>query len=162
MIKDRKIKFRINGETREILVRPNDLLLNVIRGDLNLTGTKYGCGSGDCGACTVLVDGKPKLSCITLAIAVDGREITTIEGVGKGGLDPIQEAFVDQGAIQCGYCNPGMILSAKALLDENLNPTEEEVRRAIEGNLCRCTGYVKQVRAILSAAEKMRKQKGEV
>lgn len=162
MIKDRKIKFRINGETREILVRPNDLLLNVIRGNLNLTGTKYGCGSGDCGACTVLVDGKPKLSCLTLAIAVDGREITTIEGVGEGGLDPIQEAFVDQGAIQCGYCIPGMILSAKALLDKNLNPTEEEVRRAIEGNLCRCTGYTKQVEAILSAAEKMRKGKGEV
>lgn len=162
MIKNRKIKFRVNGETREIHVRPNELLLNVIRKDLNLTGTKYGCGAGECGACTVLIDGKPKLSCLTLAIAVDGREITTIEGVGKGGLDPIQEAFIEQGAIQCGYCIPGMILSAKALLDENLNPTEEEVRRTIDGNLCRCTGYVKQVRAILSAAEKMRKEKVEV
>jgi carbon-monoxide dehydrogenase small subunit len=128
----------------------------LIREDLELTGTKEGCGLGECGTCTVLLDGKPIKSCITLAVQANGREVTTIEGLEKsdGTLHPLQQAFIDHGAIQCGFCTPGMILSGKALLDENPRPTELEVRQAIAGNLCRCTGYQKIVEAILSVASK--------
>lgn len=153
----REIEFTINGRKRKVFVKPKDLLFNVIRDELGLKGTKYGCGTGECGACTVLLDGKPVLSCLTLAVAVNGREITTIEGIGTDeNLHPIQQAFIDAGAIQCGYCTPGMIISAKALLDRNQNPTEGEIRRAIKGNLCRCTGYVKIIAAIQLAAKRMR------
>ncbi|MGC8817304.1 MAG: (2Fe-2S)-binding protein [Candidatus Hadarchaeum sp.] len=156
----REIEFTINGRKRKLTVRPKDLLLNVIRDELGLKGTKYGCGTGECGACTVLLDGKPILSCLTLAVAVNGRDITTIEGIGTDeNLHPIQQAFIDAGAIQCGYCTPGMIISAKALLDRNPNPSEEEIRQAIKGNLCRCTGYVKIIEAIKLAAERMRGEK---
>ena len=129
----------------------------MIRDDLGLMGTKYGCGTGECGACTVLVDEKPVLSCLTLAVTVDKKNITTIEGIGANGdLHPLQQAFVDTGAVQCGYCTPGMILSAKALLDRNPNPTEDEIKCAIKGNLCRCTGYVKIIESIQLAAKRMR------
>jgi carbon-monoxide dehydrogenase small subunit len=152
------IKLKVNGEVREVYVEPNRTLLEVLREDLNLTGAKYGCGTGECGACTVLVDGKAVLSCLTLAVTVQGKSILTIEGLARGSLlHPIQEAFVEEGAVDCGFCTPGMILSAKALLDENPNPTELDVREAISGNLCRCSGYVKPVKAILSATTKMKK-----
>ncbi|MFC1938336.1 (2Fe-2S)-binding protein, partial [Chloroflexota bacterium] len=128
---------------------------------LGLTGTKYGCGTGECGACTILVDGKPIPSCLTLAIATEGKRIITIEGIAKGGkLHPIQEEFVKYGAIQCGYCTPGFVLMAKALLDQNPNPTNEQIRHYIIGNLCRCTGYVKLVEAIAAAAQRLRKNPG--
>jgi len=152
----KEIEFTINGKHRKIIVNPNELLLNVIREDLGLTGTKYGCGTGECGACTVLVGGEPVLSCLTLAVTVDKKEVTTIEGIGTyENPHPLQQTFVEAGAIQCGYCTPGMILSAKALLDKNPNPTEDEIKRAIEGNLCRCTGYVKIIEAIKLAAKRM-------
>ncbi|HID65261.1 MAG TPA: (2Fe-2S)-binding protein, partial [Anaerolineae bacterium] len=129
-------------------------LLEVLREELNLTGTKEGCGEGACGMCTVLLDGEPVRSCLTLAVEVQGREITTIEGLAPvGELHPIQRAFVEYGAIQCGFCTPGMILTTKALLDENPSPTEQEARQAISGNVCRCTGYAKIVEAMLKAAE---------
>jgi carbon-monoxide dehydrogenase small subunit len=152
----KEIEFTINGKHRKIIVNPNELLLNVIREDLGLTGTKYGCGTGECGACTVLVGGEPVLSCLTLAVTVDKKEVTTIEGIGTDeNPHPLQQTFVEAGAIQCGYCTPGMILSAKALLDKNPNPTEDEIKRAIEGNLCRCTGYVKIIEAIKLSAKRM-------
>ncbi len=152
----KEIEFTINGERRKLVVKPNDLLLNVIREDLGLTGTKYGCGTGECGACTVLVDGEPVLSCLTLAVAADKKPITTIEGIETNeNPHPLQLAFVETGAVQCGFCTPGMILSAKALLDKNPNPTEEEIKQGIAGNLCRCTGYVKIIEAIKLAAERM-------
>ena len=145
------IQLNVNREIYDVYVEPRRRLIDVIRDDIGLTGTKEGCGSGDCGACTVLIDGKPVNSCLVLAIDAKGKSIVTIEGLSNGGkLHPVQEAFIKYGAIQCGYCTPGMILSAKALLDENPNPAEEEVREAIAGNLCRCTGYVKIVKAILS------------
>jgi len=147
------IELKINGETREVVAEPRTTLLHVLREDLGLTGTKEGCNAGDCGACTVLIDRKPVASCLTLAIEAQGKEILTIEGLDKNGrLHPLQQAFIDHYAVQCGFCTPGMILSAKALLDRNPHPTEEEVREAISGNLCRCTGYVKIVEAILAAA----------
>ncbi|MGD9817417.1 MAG: (2Fe-2S)-binding protein [Desulfomonilaceae bacterium] len=149
------IKLTINGESVEAAVEPNRTLLQFLREDLGLTGTKHGCGLGDCGACTVIMEGRAVNSCLVLAIQAHGKEITTIEGLAEGGiLDPIQQAFVDKGAIQCGFCTPGMILSAKALLDRNPKPTEMEIRTAISGNLCRCTGYQKIVEAIESASEK--------
>jgi carbon-monoxide dehydrogenase small subunit len=151
----RQIRLRVNGEEVEGWVEPKRTLLDFIRDDLNLTGTKKGCDLGNCGACTVLVDGRPINSCLMLAVEAEGSEVLTIEGLAEGTkLDPIQEAFIRQGAIQCGYCTPGMILSAKALLDENPRPTEREVRIAISGNLCRCTGYKKIVEAILSLSQK--------
>lgn len=135
---------------------PNDLLLNVLREDLVLTGTKYGCGMGECGACTVLVDGEPVLSCLTLAVTVEGKEVTTIEGLARDGrLHPLQESFLEHGAVQCGYCTPGMILAAKALLDRNPHPTEEEVRDYLRGNLCRCTGYSAIVKAVMECAHRV-------
>jgi len=147
------VTLRVNGETYELSIDVRRTLLEVLRDDLNLTGTKEGCGTGDCGACTVLVDGVPITSCLTLAIEAQGREITTIEGLAKDGQPhPIQRAFIEHGAIQCGFCTPGMIISAKALLDKNPRPTEAEVREAISGNYCRCTGYTKIVEAILTAS----------
>lgn len=145
----RKINFTINGMAQEVEVSPTMRLLDVIRDVLGLTGTKEGCGEGECGACTVLIDGNPVDSCLVLVGQVQGRAITTIEGLNNGQeLHPLQRAFIEAGAIQCGYCTPGMILSAKALLDRNPNPSEEEIRRSMSGNLCRCTGYKKIVEAI--------------
>jgi len=144
----------VNGEQVEAAVEPNKTLVQFLREDLGLTGTKHGCGLGDCGACTVIMDGKPVNSCLVLAVQAHGREVLTIEGLAENGkLHPIQQAFVDKGAIQCGFCTPGMILSAKALLAENPQPTEQEIRTAISGNLCRCTGYQKIVEAIQEAAK---------
>ena len=151
-----KVHLKVNGLAYETEIEPRRTLLELIREDLELMGTKEGCGLGECGTCTVLLDGKPIKSCITLAVQANGREVTTIEGLEKsdGALHPLQQAFIDHGAIQCGFCTPGMILSGKALLDENPRPTELEVRQAIAGNLCRCTGYQKIVEAILSVASK--------
>ena len=148
------VKFIVNGRPYEIILESHVTLLEVLRDQLGLTGTKYCCGTGSCGACTVLVDGKPILSCLTLAATVKDKNILTIEGLAEGDtLHPIQRAFIDYGAMQCGFCSPGMILSAKALLDENPNPTGEEIKEALAGNLCRCTGYVKIIDAVLAAAE---------
>ena len=150
-----KIQLNVNGFRYEGEVEPRRTLLEFLREDLELTGTKEACGLGECGACTVLLDGKPIKSCITLAVQANGREVTTIEGLEEpdGTLHPMQQAFIDHGAIQCGFCTPGMVLTAKAFLDENPRPTEIDVRRAISGNLCRCTGYQKIVEAILATAE---------
>ena len=149
------LKLHVNGEEVEVLTEIHKTLLEVLREDLGLTGTKRGCDLGTCGACTVLIDGKPYLSCLTLAADVQGRKIMTIEGLSSDGeLHPLQKAFVEKGAIQCGFCTPGMILTAKTFLDEHPDPSEGEVKKAISGNLCRCTGYVKIVEAILSVAEK--------
>jgi carbon-monoxide dehydrogenase small subunit len=147
------IHLKVNGFLYQAEVEPRRTLLELIREDFGLTGTKEGCSFGECGTCTVILDGKPIKSCITLAVQANSREVTTIEGLENpdGTLHPIQQAFIDHGAVQCGFCTPGMILSAKALLDENRSPTELEVREAISGNLCRCTGYQKIVSAILSA-----------
>lgn len=148
------ITLNVNGDARTVLVKGNAILTNVLRDELDLTGTKKGCELGDCGSCTVLLDGKPIDSCLMLAVEADGREITTIEGVAANGkLDAIQESMINHAAVQCGYCTPGMVLSAKALLTRNPHPTEPEVREAIAGNLCRCTGYVHIVEAVLAAAE---------
>lgn len=160
----RDITLIVNGEKRSLKVFPNELLLNVIREDLQLTGTKYGCGVGECGACTVLVDGVPVLSCLTLAVAVNGSEITTIEGVAEpdGSLHPVQEAFLKYSAFQCGFCTPGMVLMGKALCDENPGLTglaESDVKEYFKGNLCRCTGYTSILRAIMSCAKKRHKTK---
>lgn len=147
------IKLKVNSDIFEVAVPFNYTLLDVLRGPLNLTGTKRGCDKGSCGACTVLMDGKPVSSCLVLAFDAQGKDIVTIEGLSVGEqLHPLQSAFIEHGAIQCGYCTPGMILSAKALLDENPHPTEEEVKKALEGNLCRCTGYKQIVEAILSVS----------
>jgi carbon-monoxide dehydrogenase small subunit len=153
-IAEREIELRVNGTSHRIQIEPHRTLLEVLRERLHLTGTKEGCGLGDCGSCTVLIDGKPVLSCITLASEVEGKEILTIEALASGeSLDPLQEAFINHGAVQCGFCTPGMIMTAKALLAEKKNPTEQEIRKAIAGNLCRCTGYVKIVEAIKSVVE---------
>lgn len=152
----RIIRLKINGDDAEAAVRDNETLLDFLRDDLGLTGTKKGCEQGECGACTVQLDDLPVNSCSTLAVECGGHEITTIEGVAKGGkLHPIQQEFIDKWALQCGYCTPGMIISAKCLLEHNPHPTELEIREAIEGNLCRCTGYAKIVEAIQAAAEDM-------
>ena len=150
--------FKVNGRLYEVIIEPHMLLIDVLRDKLGLTGVKYACGTGDCGACTVLVDGKPILSCLTLAVTAKNKNILTIEGLAQGNtLHPIQQAFIDHGAVQCGFCTPGMILTTKALLDENPTPTREDVKAALDGNLCRCTGYVKIVDAVLDAAERIRK-----
>ena len=150
--------FTVNGKPYEVVIEPHMTLLEVLRDHLELTGTKHGCGIGQCGACTVIVDGKPTLSCLTLAVTVKDKDIQTIEGLSEENiLHPIQEAFIDHGAIQCGFCTPGMIMSAKALLDKNPNPTKEEINAALAGNLCRCTGYVKIAEAVSIAAETMGK-----
>ena len=153
-----QLVMTVNGETVEVAVEPAAMLLDVLRDELGLTGAKEACGRGECGACTVLLDGKAVTSCITPAMKAMNKEVWTIEGLGiPGKLHPIQEAFIEYGAVQCGFCTSGMIMSSKALLDENPEPTETEVRVGLSGNLCRCTGYVKIVEAVLAAAEKMRK-----
>lgn len=151
----KRVKLTVNRKTCELFVQPWRTLLEVIREELKLTGTKEGCGLGDCGACTVIMDGMAVNSCLVLAVEADGKEITTIEGLADGDkLHPIQEAFIGHGGVQCGFCTSGMIMSAKALLDENPDPTEEEIRRGIAGNLCRCTGYTKIIESIKVAAQK--------
>ena len=150
--------FIVNGRTYEVILEPRMLLIDVLRDKLGLMGTKYACGTGDCGACTVLIDGKPVLSCLTLAVTAKDRNILTIEGLAeRHTLHPLQQAFIDNGAVQCGFCTPGMILNAKFLLDENPDPSAEEIKIALAGNLCRCTGYVKIIDAVLDAAETMKK-----
>jgi carbon-monoxide dehydrogenase small subunit len=139
----------LNGEQVTVQVKPSATLVEVLREQLELTGTKVACGEGECGACTVLLDGQPTSSCLLPALKAQGRDVVTVEGLASlGELHPLQKAFVEHGAVQCGYCTPGMLMSAKALLDRNPNPTEEEIRLAISGNLCRCTGYAKIVEAI--------------
>ncbi len=148
------LRLHVNGETYELEVKPQRTLLEVLRNELELTGTNEGCATGDCGACTVLLDGVPVTSCLVFALDAHERQITTIEGLGTTeALHPLQRAFVERGAIQCGYCTPGLIMSAYALLQQNPQPTEAEVRHFIAGNLCRCTGYTKVVEAVLAAAE---------
>jgi len=149
------IQLNVNENAYDVIVTPRDVLVDVLRKQLGFTGTKKGCGHGDCGTCTVLIDEKPILSCLTLAIACQGKKIVTIEGLEKHGtLDPLQQAFVEEGAVQCGFCTPGMIMSARALLNRNPHPERNEIKRAIAGNLCRCTGYVKIVEAIEAVANK--------
>lgn len=153
----RTVRVRVNGEVCEWSVAANDLLLNQLRDQEGLTGTKYGCGIGECGACTVLMDGEAVLACMILAVDANGRRVDTIEGLAEGSEPhPIQQAYLDEGAVQCGYCTPGFIMSTKALLDENPAPTEAEIREYLNGNLCRCTGYVNIVKAVQRAAEAMR------
>ena len=150
----RKIVLTVNGEVYEVEVEPWWTLLEVLREKLFLTGAKRGCGQGDCGSCTVLLDGQARLACLTLAVAAQGKEILTIEGLAKGEeLHPVQRAFVEHGAVQCGFCTPGMVMAAKALLDRNPTPTEEDVREGLSGNLCRCTGYTKIIEAVLASSE---------
>ena len=156
MEKKYKVTLKVNGIERESYVKPGDTLMDLIRNELGITGTKTACDRGDCGACTVIMNGMSVKSCITPALQADGAEITTVEGLSTDGkLHPLQEEFIDLAAIQCGYCTPGLLMTAKALLDENSNPTEEEVREGIAGNICRCTGYAKPVKAILSAAKRL-------
>lgn len=152
----RVIVLNVNNQEYEVLVKPQQTLLEVLRETVGLTGTKSGCNEGSCGACTVLVDNKPTLACSTLAIAAEGKEIMTIEGLAgeDGKLHPIQQSFVEVGAVQCGFCTPGMVLSAKSLLDRNSKPNEEEIKEALGGNLCRCTGYAKIIKAVQVAAVK--------
>ena len=143
------LELTVNGEVHEVAVKPNDTLLEVVREKLGLIGTKEACGVGECGACTVLMEGRPVLSCLTLALDATEQEVTTIEGLSPGeDLDPIQESFIRYGAVQCGFCTPGMILTVKELLDRDKNPGEAQIRDTISGNLCRCTGYTKIVEAV--------------
>jgi len=154
------VEFTLNGQKKQILVFSNDLLINILRDELYLTGTKYGCGIGECGACTVFINDEPVLSCLTLAASVNGKEITTIEGLARGNeLHPMQIAFLKNAAVQCGFCTPGMILTAIALLKENPNPTEEEIKEYMRGNICRCTGYVQIIKAIKACASEQNKIK---
>jgi aerobic-type carbon monoxide dehydrogenase small subunit (CoxS/CutS family) len=150
------LRMNVNGESRELLVPVHKTLLEVLREDMQLTGTKHGCELGECGTCTVLIDGSPHLSCLALPIQLQGRSITTIEGMADGSqLHPLQAAFAELGAAQCGYCSPGILLVARSLLAENPQPTRDEIREALAGNLCRCTGYVKILEAVELAAERM-------
>jgi len=152
-----KINIKINGKPKEFDVAPNTLLLNLVRDDMDLTGTKYGCGIGECGACTVHMDGLAVLACMVLAVDADGHEVNTIEGLSDGTeLHPIQQSYLDEGAVQCGFCTPGFIMTTKALLEETPSPSETEIRRYLNGNLCRCTGYVNIVKAVQAAAEQMK------
>jgi carbon-monoxide dehydrogenase small subunit len=151
------ITLKVNGYTYNLTIETHRTLVEVLRETLGLTGTKKSCAEGECGACTVLIDGRPAASCLVLAVAAQGKEITTIEGLAQGtNLHPLQEAFVKYTAIQCGYCTPGMVMAAKAFLDENADPTADEVRKAISGNLCRCTGYQQIVDAVMAAASAMK------
>ena len=157
----KKITLHVNGDQYRLDMPVHRTLLSALREDVGLQGTKEGCGSGDCGACTVLLDGKPVNSCLVLAVTADGRHITTVEGLAKDDkLHPLQEAFIQEGAVQCGFCTPGMLLTAKGLLDENPMPSEGEIRKALAGNLCRCTGYVRIVKAIQKAAAAMAQTHG--
>jgi aerobic carbon-monoxide dehydrogenase small subunit len=156
----KKIRFIVNGRSCEMEIKPWQTLLEIIREDLKLTGTKEGCGEGECGSCTVIMGGRTVNSCLVPAMEADGQEILTIEGMSDGDkLHPIQEAFVEHSGMQCGFCTPGMIMSAKALLDENHNPSQEEIRECISGNLCRCTGYTKIFESISAAAHAMKREK---
>ncbi len=153
------VSFEVNGKPVELMVEPNRTLLDVLREDLGLTGVKHGCDDSNCGVCTVIMDGKAVKSCSILIGQAEGTKVTTIEGLeGENGLHPLQQAFIDHFAIQCGFCTPGMILSAKALLDENPNATEEDIREAMHGNMCRCTGYKKIIEAIEAARDQMNAQ----
>jgi carbon-monoxide dehydrogenase small subunit len=152
----KQVRLTANGTLHELSIKPWETLIDVLRDNLGLTGTKEGCGLGECGACTVIMDGQAVNSCLVLAAEADGKQITTIEGLANGDkLHPIQEAFIEHGGLQCGFCTPGMIMSAKALLDENPHPSEEEIRRGIAGNFCRCTGYTKIIESIEAAAKNM-------
>jgi carbon-monoxide dehydrogenase small subunit len=152
-----KITIKVNGKPRNFDVEPNTLLLNLIRENMMLTGAKYGCGIGECGACTVLLDSESVLACMILAVDADGRNLETIEGLGEyDSLHPIQETYLEEGAVQCGFCTPGFVMSTKSLLSENPQPTETEIREYLKGNMCRCTGYVNIVKAVQSAAAKMK------
>lgn len=161
MSKKEHINTEINGDQVEFLCEPQETLLNVLRDELGLTGTKEGCGTGDCGACSVLLDGRLICSCLILAVEIEDKTLTTIEGIAKPeGLHVLQQKFLQHAALQCGICTPGFIIAAKALLDENPEPTEEEIRYWLAGNLCRCTGYDKIVRAVTDAAEELRNTSG--
>jgi aerobic-type carbon monoxide dehydrogenase small subunit (CoxS/CutS family) len=156
------IQFTLNGEFTEVAFAPHKTLLEVLREDLGLTGTKHGCELGECGACTVLIDGQPILSCLFLGLDAEDRAVTTVEGMAEGGqLHPLQETFADLGAAQCGYCTPGFLLVGKELLEKNSSPDREEIRDALAGNLCRCTGYIKIYEAVELAAARMRGEKAE-
>jgi carbon-monoxide dehydrogenase small subunit len=159
------IRIKLNGEEKTVETQTHRLLLDLLRDEIGLTGTKEGCGTGDCGACTVYLDGKPVNSCLILSGELDGAEIATVESLKQNGIyDPIQAAFIDHGGAQCGYCTPGMLMMAKALLEENPRPTEDDIRFALSGNLCRCTGYAKIIDAVQAAAAMLRSQteaKGE-
>ena len=153
----KKVEFLLNGKKTTLEVPSHRLLLDLLRDGIGLTGTKEGCGTGDCGACTVFLNGKPVNSCLVLSGEIDGAELVTIEGLKSGHeLHPVQKAFIEDGGVQCGYCTSGMLMMVKSLLDENLNPTEEEIRFALSGNLCRCTGYAKIVLAVKDAAKELR------
>ena len=155
MMKKQLVTMNINGESMDLRVAPNDVLVEVLRKEANLTGTKKGCGQGDCGACTVIIDNKAVLSCLTLAMSAVGRQITTVEGIADqktGEMNAIQKSFLNHGAVQCGYCTPGMIMSSYNLLKNKPNPTRQEIRRALSGNLCRCTGYILILEAVQACA----------
>lgn len=155
------IELKVNGESHQVAVPVQKTLLEVLREDLQLTGTKHGCELGECGTCTVLIDGEPVLSCLTLALDAQGCEITTVEGLEQNGrLHPLQIAFAERGAAQCGYCTPGMLVTAKALLDKNPNPSRDEIKEALSGNLCRCTGYLKIIEAVELAASRLTSARG--
>ena len=157
----KKVEFLLNGKKTTLEVPSHRLLLDLLRDEIGLTGTKEGCGTGDCGACTVFLNGKPVNSCLVLSGEIDGAELVTIEGLKSGPeLHPVQKAFIEDGGVQCGYCTSGMLMMVKSLLDENLNPTEEEIRFALSGNLCRCTGYAKIVLAVKDAAKELRTKRG--
>lgn len=157
------ISFVLNGEAAEVAFAPHKTLLEVLREDLGLTGTKHGCELGECGTCTVLVDGKSILSCLMLGLDVEGRNVTTVEGMAENGrLHPLQDTFADTGAAQCGYCSPGFLLAAKELIEKNPTPTRDEIKEALSGNLCRCTGYIKIYEAVELAAARMRGEKIEL
>jgi aerobic-type carbon monoxide dehydrogenase small subunit (CoxS/CutS family) len=152
-----RLRLRINAETRDVLAPVHHTLLEVLREELGLMGTKHGCELGECGTCAVLVDGRPLLSCLTLPVECEGREVTTVEGLARGGeLHPLQQAFAELGAAQCGYCTPGFLLAGDALLRENERPTRQQIAQALAGNLCRCTGYLKIFEAVELAAARMR------
>ncbi len=152
-----RITINVNGKQRKFDVEPNTLLLNLIRDEMTLTGTKYGCGIGECGACTVLLDGDAVLACMLLAVDADNRKVDTIEGLSDGEkLHPIQQAYLDEGAVQCGFCTPGFVMTTKALLEEDPDPSETEIREYLNGCICRCTGYVNIVKAVQIAAQRMR------
>lgn len=154
----REIECTVNGENYSVVIDTREILLDMLRYRLGFTGPKEGCGNGNCGSCTVVLNGVTVNSCLTFAVEADGGEVTTVEGVAVGGqLHPVQQAFIDSAALQCGFCTPGFIISAKALLERNPNPTEEEIRLALSGNLCRCTGYDKIVRAVQTAARMLSK-----
>jgi len=158
-----RFRLKVNGEEREVLAPVHHTLLEVLREEMGLTGTKHGCELGECGTCTVLVDGRPVLSCLALPIECEGREVTTVEGLARDGvLHPLQQAFAELGAAQCGYCTPGFLLVAQALLAESARPTRQQIAEALAGNLCRCTGYLKIFEAVELAAERMRREKEPV